>query len=46
MITLGTMFGVGLEWQLNDTLYLSAGWERYQLNEWLDVPMVGVRVRF
>ena len=41
-----SMFGVGIEWQVNETWYLSASWERYQLNEWLDVPMVGVGARF
>jgi uncharacterized repeat protein (TIGR01451 family) len=41
-----SMFGVGIEWQINETWYLSAGWERYKLNEWLDVPMIGVGTRF
>jgi len=40
------MYGVGIEWQVNDRWYLSASWERFELNESLDVPMVGVGVRF
>jgi len=40
------MYGVGIEWQVSETWYLSAGWERYELNESQDVPMLGVGARF
>ena len=40
------MFGVGIEWQLNEQWSLTADWERYKLNEWLDVPSIGVRFSF
>lgn len=40
------MFGVGIEWQLNEQWSLTADWERYKLNEWLDVPSIGVRYSF
>ena len=40
------MYGVGIEWKLNGQWSLTAEWERYQLNEWLDVPTVGVRFTF
>jgi len=41
-----TMFGVGLEWHFNENWSMTADWERYQLNEWLDVPSIGVRLDF
>ena len=41
-----TMFGVGLEWHFNEHWSMTADWERYQLNEWLDVPSIGVRLDF
>ena len=41
-----TMFGVGIEWQLDPMWSLTAEWERYKMNEWLDVPFIGVKVRF
>ena len=40
------MFGVGVEWQINEQWALTADWERYKLNEWLDVPSIGVRFSF
>ncbi len=40
------MFGVGLEWQLNQQWSVTAEYERYQLNEWIDVPFVGVKFAF
>ncbi len=40
------MYGVGMEWKLNPTWALTAEWERYKMNEWLDVPFIGVRVFF
>jgi uncharacterized repeat protein (TIGR01451 family) len=41
-----TMFGVGVEWKLDPMWSLTAEWERYKMNEWLDVPFIGVKVRF
>ncbi len=41
-----TMFGFGLEWQLDEQWSLIAEWERYKLNDWLDVPSVGIRFSF
>ena len=40
------MFGVGFEWRLDQTWSLTVEWERYKLNEWLDVPSVGVKISF
>lgn len=40
------MYGVGVELMLNDRWALTADWERYKLNEWLDVPSIGVVYRF
>ena len=40
------MYGVGLEWHINPVWSLVAEWERYELNEWLDVPSIGVKVSF
>jgi len=40
------MFGIGIEWQFNEQWSLTADWERYKLNEWLDVPSIGVRFSF
>ena len=40
------MYGVGMEWKFSGQWSLTAEWERYQLNEWLDVPTVGVRFTF
>ena len=40
------MFGVGVEWQINEQWALTADWERYKLNEWLDVPSIGVKFSF
>ena len=40
------MFGVGLEWHFNEHWSMTADWERYQFNEWLDVPSIGVRLDF
>lgn len=40
------MYGVGLEWHINQDWSLLAEWERYQLNEWLDVPSIGVKFTF
>ena len=41
-----TMFGFGLEWHFNEHWSMTADWERYQFNEWLDVPSIGVRLDF
>lgn len=40
------MYGIGLEWKIDDRWSLTAEWERYQLNEWIDTPMFGVRFGF
>ena len=40
------MYGVGMEWKINPNWALTVEWERYKMNEWLDVPFVGVRVYF
>lgn len=40
------MYGVGVEWQFDEKWSLTADWERYQLNEWLDVPSIGFKFRF
>lgn len=41
-----TMYGLGVEWKLNPTWALTAEWERYKMNEWLDVPFIGVKAYF
>ncbi|MBT8067809.1 MAG: DUF11 domain-containing protein [Gammaproteobacteria bacterium] len=41
-----TMYALGVEWQYNEQWSLTAEWERYKLNEWLDVPSIGVRFAF
>jgi uncharacterized repeat protein (TIGR01451 family) len=40
------MIGVGVEWQVHNQWSLTADWERYKLNEWLDVPTIGIKFRF
>ncbi len=40
------MYGFGVEWKVNPTFAVTAEWERYKMNEWLDVPFVGVKVYF
>ena len=40
------MYGIGLEWQLSDRWSVTADYERYQLNDWIDVPFVGVKFTF
>ena len=40
------MYGVGVEWQFYNQWSLTADWERYKLNEWLDVPSIGIKFRF
>jgi uncharacterized repeat protein (TIGR01451 family) len=40
------MYGLGLEWRLNPRWSLTGEWERYRLNDWADVPSVGVKYRF
>lgn len=41
-----TMFSVGIEWKIDAMWSLTAEWERYKMNEWLDVPFIGVKVAF
>ena len=40
------MYALGVEWQYNEQWSLTAEWERYKLNEWLDVPSIGLRFAF
>ena len=40
------MYGFGLEWHIDPAWSLVAEWERYELNEWLDVPSIGVKMSF
>ena len=40
------MYGLGLEWKFIDRWSLTAEWERYQLNDWVDTPTIGVRFTF
>jgi uncharacterized repeat protein (TIGR01451 family) len=40
------MYGFGFEWKLDQTWSLTLEWERYKLNEWLDVPSIGVKAYF
>jgi uncharacterized repeat protein (TIGR01451 family) len=40
------MYALGVEWQFNEQWSLTAEWERYELNEWLDVPSIGLRYAF
>lgn len=41
-----TMYGVGIEWRINEQWSVTGEWERYKLNEWLDVPSIGLRYAF
>jgi len=40
------MWGAGLEWKATQSFSVTAQWERYRLNDWVDVPTVGVRFYF
>ena len=40
------MYGLGFEWHINPAWSLVAEWERYELNESLDVPSIGVKFNF
>jgi len=40
------MYGIGMELRLNPAWSLVVEWQRYELNEWLDVPSVGVKFSF
>jgi uncharacterized repeat protein (TIGR01451 family) len=40
------MLGIGIEWQFDQQWSLTVDWERYKLNEWLDVPSIGIKFRF
>jgi uncharacterized repeat protein (TIGR01451 family) len=40
------MYGLGVEWKINPTWALTADWERYKMNQWLDVPMIGLKIYF
>ncbi|MDH3350067.1 MAG: outer membrane beta-barrel protein, partial [Gammaproteobacteria bacterium] len=41
-----SVFGIGLEWQFNPQWSLTVDWERYKLNESLDVSSLGIKFRF
>ncbi len=41
-----TMYGFGVEWRINEQWSVTGEWERYKLNEWLDVPSIGLRFAF
>lgn len=38
--------GVGAEWLMTPQLSLTLDWNRYRMDEWVDAPMLGLRVRF
>lgn len=40
------MYGFGGEWHINPAWSLVIEWERYEMNEWLDVPSIGVKFSF
>ena len=40
------MYALGFEWHINPAWSLVAEWERYELNEWLDVPSIGAKFSF
>ena len=40
------MLGLGFEWMLHKHWSLTAEWERYQLDDWVDTPTIGVRFTF
>jgi uncharacterized repeat protein (TIGR01451 family) len=40
------MFGLGVEWRATPAFSLRAEWERYKLDDWVDVPSAGVVWRF
>ena len=40
------MFGIGVEWRFDPMWAVTLEWERYKLNETLDVPSIGVKVYF
>lgn len=40
------MYGFGGEWRINPAWSLVVEWERYEMNEWLDVPSIGVKFSF
>ena len=40
------MYSFGIEWKVNSRIAVTAEWERYKMNEWLDVPFIGVKAYF
>jgi len=40
------MYGVGFDWRIGTAWSITAEWERYRLNDWVDVPSIGLRFRF
>ena len=40
------MYGLGIEWRAADSFSVTAEWERYRLNDWVDVPAIGFRWYF
>lgn len=39
-------YGLGVEWQVQPRVGLTLEWERYKLDQWVDVPLLGLRVIF
>ena len=40
------MYGIGLEWRAGKSFSITGEWERYRLNDWVDVPTIGFRWYF
>ena len=40
------VWGIGGEWRMTPMWVLRVEWERYKLNDWVDVPSIGLSVRF
>ncbi|MDJ0700974.1 MAG: outer membrane beta-barrel protein [Woeseiaceae bacterium] len=40
------MYGIGLEWKAGESFSITGEWERYRLNDWVDVPTIGFRWYF
>ena len=40
------LYGLGVEWHVNEQWTITGEWERYELKDWVDVPSVGVKFRF
>ncbi|MEE4301464.1 MAG: hypothetical protein V2J24_18645 [Pseudomonadales bacterium] len=42
----GAYFGVGFELEVAPRVRMTFDWDRYDLDDWVDVPSIGVRVSF